>query len=109
MGYTAKQFVAIAEAEIGYHEKESKNMDIEKIIALLKSDSYKDRAKGEYLFVKDKYNKLHAMIIKREAGKLDFKPNCPMEQWKAQATAMGAYLYQLEIKAAIEEIDLKVE
>lgn len=84
-------------------------MNFENIISLLKSPSYKDRAKGEYLFVKDKYNKLHKMIIKREAGKLNFEPNCPIEQWKAQASAMGAYLFQLEIKAEIEGIDLEAE
>lgn len=78
----------------------------EQIIKLLNSDDYKERAKGEYAFVKDKYEKLHRMIIKREAGKLTFTPNCPIEQWKAQAAAMGAYLYQLEIKAEIEEIEL---
>lgn len=76
------------------------------IIELLNSDSYKDRAKGEYLFVKDKYDKLHRMIIKREANKIDFKPNCPIEQWKAQASAMGMYLYQLQVKAEIEDIEL---
>ena len=48
-------------------------MAFDKIIELLKSDDYKSRAIGEYYFVKDKYNKLHSMIIKREAGKLDFK------------------------------------
>lgn len=78
----------------------------EKILALLNSADYKERSKGEYLFVKDKYNKLHKMIIKREAGKLDFKPNCSMEQWKAQASAMDMYLYQLEIKAEVEGVDL---
>ena len=81
-------------------------MDLEQIIKLLKSDSYKERAKGEYYFVKDKYEKLHNMIIKREAGKLDFDPNCPLEQWKAQAAAMGNYLYQLEIKACMEGVEL---
>ena len=54
-------------------------MAFDKIIELLKSDDYKSRAIGEYYFVKDKYNKLHSMIIKREAGKLDFKPKCPVE------------------------------
>ena len=49
------------------------------------------------------------MIIKREAGKLDFEPNCPMEQWKSQASAMGKYLYQLEIKAEIEGYSLDIE
>lgn len=81
-------------------------MNFDKIVELLKSDSYKERAIGEYCFVKDKYEKLHKVIIKREAGKLNFEPNCPMEQWKAQAAAMGQYLYQLEIKAEMEDIDL---
>ena len=62
-------------------------MTFDKIIELLKSDDYRSRAIGEYYFVKDKYNKLHANI-KRAAGKLDFEPNCPMEQWKSQASAM---------------------
>ena len=62
---------------------------LDEIVELLKSDDYKERAKGEYYFVRDKYEKLHRMIIKREANKLDFAPNCPMEQWKAQAAAMG--------------------
>lgn len=81
-------------------------MDLDKIIELLKSDSYKERARGEYYFVKDKYDKLHAVIIKREAGKLDFEPNCPLEEWKAQAAAMRAYLFQLEVKACMEGVDL---
>lgn len=81
-------------------------MFLDEIVALLKSDDYRDRAKGEYYFVKDKYDKLHRMIVRREAGKLDFKPNCPMEQWKAQASAMGAYLYQLEVKAEMEGVAL---
>ena len=87
-------------------EQEEKVMNLDKIIELLKSDSYKDRARGEYYFVKDKYEKLHNMIIKREAGKLDFEPNFPLEQWKAQAAAMRAYLFQLEIKAYMEDVEL---
>jgi hypothetical protein len=92
-----------------YYFKEAITMTFDRIIELLKSDDYKSRAIGEYYFVKDKYNKLHSMIIKREAGKLDFEPNCPMEQWKSQASAMGQYLYQLEIKAEIEGYSLDVE
>ena len=84
-------------------------MAFDKIIELLKSDDYKSRAIGEYYFVKDKYDKLHSAIIKREAGKLDFEPRCPMEQWKSQASAMGQYLYQLEIKAEIEGYGLDLD
>ena len=81
-------------------------MDFEQIVELLKSDDYKERAKGEYFFVKDKYTKLHRMIVKREAGTITFEPNCPMKQWKDQAAAMGEYLHQLEIKAEIEGVEL---
>lgn len=84
-------------------------MTFDRIIELLKSDDYKSRAIGEYFFVKDKYDKLHSMIIKREAGKLDFKPKCSMEQWKSQASAMGQYLYQLKVKAEIEGYSLDVD
>lgn len=81
-------------------------MDLESIIELLKSDDYKERTRGEYYFVKGKHERLRRMMIKREAGKLDFKPNCPMEQWKAQEAAMRHYLYQLEVKAECEGIAL---
>lgn len=46
------------------------------------------------------------MIIKREAGNLDFEPGSPMEVWKAQAAAMCNYLYQLEVRSEYEGIDL---
>ena len=81
-------------------------MTLEEIFELCKSNDYKERTRGEYYFVKDKYNKLHAMIIRREAGKIDFTPNCPIEQWEAQEKAMGEYLHQLVIKANIENIQL---
>ena len=81
-------------------------MTFDKIIELLKSDDYKSRAIGEYWLVKDKYNKLHSAIVKREAGKLNFKPKCSMELWKAQEKTMGQYLYQLEVKAEIEGYSL---
>ncbi len=77
-----------------------------RIMQYIDGETYKERAIGEYWFVKTKYERLHKMIIKREVGRLEFTPNCPMEQWKAQAKAMGEYLYQLETKAEIEYIDL---
>lgn len=79
---------------------------LEETIPLMQSDSYKDRTKAEYFQTKIRYDKLHAMIIRREAGKLDFKPNCSLAQWEEQEAAMGEYLHQLEVKACIEDIDL---
>ncbi len=69
-------------------------------------ETYKERTIGEYWLLRIKYEKLRKMIAKRSAGKLDFTPNCPMEQWEEQASAMNQYMMQLEIKAFIEDVDL---
>ena len=71
------------------------------------SDNYKDRFRAEYYQTKERYQRLHLMIIKYEAGTLDFQPDCPLELLKRQAKAMGEYLYVLEMRAQLEEIDLE--
>lgn len=68
---------------------------------------WKERMKAEYHQLKDRYNKLHSMVVKYEAGTLDFTPNCPLELLKEQKAAMGKYLYVLEVRAEIENVDLK--
>lgn len=68
--------------------------------------SWQDRFKKEYAELKERYEKLHKMLIKYEAGTLDFKPNCSIELLKKQAKAMGEYLYILEVRAEIEKISL---
>lgn len=83
-----------------------RDIPMDTVYSLMQSEDWRCRAMAEYWYVKDKYERLHRAIIKREAGTLDFKPNCAMETWKAQAAAMGAYLYQLEIRAEIEHITL---
>ena len=60
----------------------------------------------EYTYVKVRYNKLHSAIIKREAGVLDFKPKESLDIWKRQASAMGNYLYILEIRMVINGIEV---
>ena len=76
-------------------------------VDLMLSDNYKDRFRAEYYQTKERYQRLHLMIIKYEAGTLDFQPDCPLELLKRQAKAMGEYLYVLEMRAQLEEIDLK--
>lgn len=71
-------------------------------------DDYKERMKKEYAELKDKYNKLHNMLVKYDAGKLEFTPTCPIELLREQASVMGRYLYILETRALIEEVDLAV-
>lgn len=69
---------------------------------------WKERFVHEYKELKERYNKLHKMIIKYEAGTLDFTPNCSLELLKEQKRYMGEYLRVLEIRAEIEDIDLEV-
>ena len=71
------------------------------------SDDYKDRFKAEYYQTKIRYDKLHKMIVKYEAGTLEFTPNTPIDILKKQAAAMGSYLYNLEVRAQIEGVQIE--
>ena len=82
-------------------------MPLKNTVDLMLSDNYKDRFRAEYYQTKERYQRLHLMIIKYEAGTLDFQPDCPLDLLKRQAKAMGEYLYVLEMRAQLEEIDLK--
>ena len=62
--------------------------------------------KTEYAELKDKYEKLHRMLVKYDAGKLEFTPTCPIELLREQASVMGRYLYILETRALIENVEL---
>ena len=67
---------------------------------------YKERMKNEYWQLKDRYNKLHKMCTKYEAGTLDFTPTCSLGLLEQQKAAMGLYLHCLEIRAEIEGVNL---
>ena len=75
-------------------------------IDLMNSADYKDRFKAEYFQLKIRYNKLHTMIVKYEAGTLTFEPKCKIDILKEQVSYMGKYLYTLEVRAEIEGIDI---
>ncbi len=68
--------------------------------------AYVNRMIAEYHKLKDKYNKLHRMLVKHEAGTLDFEPTCPIELLEHQANVMGEYLHILEVRAEIENVKL---
>lgn len=72
-------------------------------------EDYKLRMLNEYKDLKDKYDKLHAMLVKYDAGKLDFELSCPIDLLRKQASVMGEYLYILETRAAIEDVPIKDE
>ncbi len=81
-------------------------MELKDTIDLMNSEDYKERFKAEYLQTKIRYDKLHKMVIKYEAGKLDFEPSCPLELLKEQKSYMGNYLRTLEVRAEIEDIKI---
>ena len=81
-------------------------MELKETVNLMNSISYKERFKAEYLQTKIRYDKLDNMLIKYEAGVLDFTPNCPIEILENQLYYMKQYLDTLRIRAEIEKIEL---
>ena len=75
-------------------------------VDIMCSTDYKERFIAEYKQTKIRYEKLHKMIVKYEAGTLDFTPTCPIELLKEQASYMGKYLYILEVRAQLEGVNL---
>lgn len=73
---------------------------------MMVSDDYKERFKAEYYQTKIRYDRLHKMLIKYEAGTLNFEPKCSLELLTEQAGHMGRYLKCLEVRAEIEGIEL---
>ena len=68
--------------------------------------TYKERMAAEYHQTKDRYDKLHKILIKLEAGTLNFPITCPKALLEEQAHHMGMYLRVLEIRAEIEGVEL---
>lgn len=82
-------------------------MDLKDTVLMMNSNDYKERFKAEYYQVKIRYNKLAEMLNKYEDGVLDFKPKCPISLLYGQLSDMRHYITTLEIRAIIEEIQLK--
>lgn len=83
-------------------------MELKDTVELMNSEDYKDRFKAEYLQTKIRCEKLHMMLVKLDAGMLEFAITCPAINLKQQERAMQEYLKTLEIRAVIEGIDLTV-
>lgn len=81
-------------------------LELKNTVNWMNSDDYVDRFRAEYLQTKIRYEKLHKMCIKFEAGTLDFTPKCSLDVFREQKAHMGNYLRMLEIRAEIEQIDL---
>ena len=80
--------------------------DLKQTVDLMVSSDYKERLIAEYVQVKIRYQKLHRMLVKYDAGKLDFEPTCSVATLRDQKRSMGMYINTLEIRAMVEEIAL---
>ena len=80
--------------------------NLNETVEMMNSTDYKERFRAEYWQLKIRYEKLHTMVVKYEAGTLNFTPSCSLELLKDQKCAMASYLYALEVRAQIESIEL---
>jgi hypothetical protein len=80
--------------------------ELKDTIELMTSDNYQDRFKAEVYQLKIRMRKLDAMLVKYEAGTLDFKPNCSYELLADQLLHMQSYLETLQERAKFENIKL---
>ena len=81
-------------------------MELKDTIELMTSDDYKDRFRAEYWQTQIRYDKLHKMLVKYDAGTLPFEIASDVELLRRQAKIMCDYLYYLEARAETEEIEL---
>lgn len=80
-------------------------MELKDTITLMTSEDYKDRFIAEYQQTKIRYDRLHKKLVRYDAGTLPFEP-ANISLLREQAAAMGRYLYLLEERAELEQIEL---
>ena len=81
-------------------------MELKDTIELMNSSDYKDRFEAEYQQVKIRHEKLPKMLVKWDAGTLDFEPTCSKALLMEQERYMREYIRCLETRAEIEGVDL---
>ena len=86
-------------------------VELKDTMEFMTSKDYKERFIAEYWQLKIRYNKLSALLTKIDASKIsdeveEPKHDCPYNCLKNQLSVMGEYLYFLEVRAIIENIDL---
>lgn len=89
--------------------KDIENLDeltLRDTVQFMNSDDYKARFIGEYLQLRIRYNGLRKMLIKLEAGTLEFTPTCDSTILENQVYYMENYLRALEVRAEVEKIKL---
>lgn len=84
-----------------------KFLELKDTVEMMNSPDYKERFKAEYQQVVIRYQKLKAMLIKWDTGKLNFEPTCPRSTYNMQIKAMTEYIAVLEARAVMENVDLR--
>lgn len=84
----------------------SKKITLESTVNSMCSPDYKERFKAEYFQLAIRYEKLKRMLEKWDNNELHFSPTCPRSTYNTQLKAMTEYLAVLEMRAAMEGIDL---
>ena len=69
-------------------------------------ETWQERMKREYCETKERYEKLHRMVTKFEAGVLEFTPKSSIELLRQQKRHMGEYLHDLEVRVYVEGVEL---
>lgn len=89
--------------------------DLKDTVELMNSKDYKERFIAEYWQTKIRYEKLKNFCDKIEVAeelvipKLAPKHDCPYDMLREQQNIMGRLLHILELRAIIENIDLRQE
>lgn len=78
--------------------------DLSETVNIMNSSDYKVRLVAEYVQTKIRYEKLHNLIVKYDANKLDFDPMCPIDILRQQKQTMRQYLYSLEVRMFMEDV-----
>lgn len=99
----SKQFGAMCADALRLAKKMSDDAGISATPA---QDTWQERMQREYRETKERYEKLHRLVTKYEAGVLEFTPKSSIELLRQQKRHMGEYLHDLEIRAEIEGVNL---
>lgn len=81
-------------------------MELKDTFAMMSSDNYQERYKGEYHELRIRGDKLEEMLEHYKAGTLPFTPTCYYELLFEQFVYMRQYQRILERRAEIENVSL---
>lgn len=82
--------------------------ELKDTIELMNSSDYKDRFKAEYYQLKIRYTKLHAMLVKLEAGKLDFTPSLQEQSFMSNSGIWLSIFVVWKFVRNLRELSFKI-